>query len=52
MDEYDKLEKELKALFVTYADKFRTLQYLENEKQKYDRDEEERLEVRPLCALV
>lgn len=44
MDEYEKLEKELQVLYPQYADLFRTLSYLEAEKQKYDQQEEERMQ--------
>lgn len=44
MDEHEKLEKELQGYFAIYCEKFRTLQYLENQKQKFDEEEAERIQ--------
>ena len=42
MDEVDKLEKELQRYYEIYIDKYRNLDYLERELEKYNRHEEEK----------
>eukprot|EP00455_Lapot_gusevi_P052994 TRINITY_DN8177_c0_g1_i6.p1 TRINITY_DN8177_c0_g1~~TRINITY_DN8177_c0_g1_i6.p1 ORF type:complete len:237 (-),score=75.70 TRINITY_DN8177_c0_g1_i6:124-834(-) len=42
MEEYEMLEKELKVVYDTYIERFRNLQYLESELDKYHRSELEK----------
>lgn len=44
MDEYERLEVELKKLYNIYLERFRNVEYLENELEKYNREEQEKLE--------
>ncbi len=41
MDEYERLEEELQRLYGLYVDKFRNLDYLESELDKYTKKEDE-----------
>ena len=42
MDEVEKLEKELQRQYELYMEKYRNLDYLENELEQYHRNEEDR----------
>lgn len=46
MDEYEKIEEELKEQYELYMKKFRILSYLESQLESYHRLEQERFEVR------
>lgn len=46
MDEYEKIEEELKEQYEIYVRKFRTLCYLESQLEAFHRLEQERFEVR------
>lgn len=46
MDEYEKIEEELKGQYEIYVKKFRTLCYLESQLEAFHRQEQERFEVR------
>lgn len=46
LDEYEKLENELKEMYSVYVQKFRNLAYLEHVYNEYDRLEQERSLVR------
>ncbi|CAB4061312.1 CLUAP1 [Lepeophtheirus salmonis] len=50
MDEYEKLEKELKKLYEEYITKFRSLAYLEQQLEEYDRVEQEQMEERQIAT--
>jgi len=53
MDEYEKLEKDLERLYLIYVEKFRNLDYLENELDLYNqREEEKRLESERQLSLI
>lgn len=43
MEEYERLEQELASLQETYVNKYRNLDYLENELEAFNRIEEEKL---------
>lgn len=43
MEEYERLEQELAQLQETYVNKYRNLDYLENELEVYNKIEEEKL---------
>jgi len=45
MDEYEKLEEELQRLYVVYLEKFRNLDFLENQLDELNREELEKTEV-------
>lgn len=45
MDEYEKLEAELEAVYKTYIDKYRNVTYLEHQLEEYNRLEQERFDV-------
>jgi clusterin-associated protein 1 len=42
MDEYEKLEQELEKFYQVYIDKFRNLDYLENQLDVYNTKEQEK----------
>lgn len=44
MDEYEKLEQELEKFYQIYIDKFRNLDYLENQIDVYNQKEQEKRE--------
>jgi len=44
MDEYEKLEQELEKFYQIYIDKFRNLDYLENQIDVYNQKETEKRE--------
>jgi hypothetical protein len=44
MDEYELLKKELNELFLVYVEKSRNLQWLESQREIYNREEQEKLE--------
>ena len=44
MDEYEQLEKDLDKLYLIYVEKFRNLDHLENELDKYNKREEQKRE--------
>lgn len=46
MDEYEKIEEELKEQYEIYVEKFRIICYLESQLDEYHRLEQERFEVR------
>ena len=46
MDEFERLEEELKRLYADYIDKFRCLAFLEAEVEDYERTEETRMRER------
>ena len=46
MDEFERLEEELKKLYNDYIDKFRCLAFLEAEMEDYERTEETRMKER------
>ena len=50
MDEYEKLEAELKKLYEEYIVKFRCLSYLEQQLEEYERVEQERMEERQMAT--
>lgn len=50
MDEYEKLEEELKRLYEEYIIKFRCMTYLEQQIDEYERVEQERMEERQLAT--
>ena len=43
MDEYEALEKELQKLYTVYVEKYRNLDYLEHELDRYRKLEEEHI---------
>lgn len=43
MEEYERLEQELASLQETYVNKYRNLDYLENELEAFNKIEEEKL---------
>ncbi len=50
MDEYEKLEDELKKLYEEYIVKFRCMTYLEQQIDEHERIEQERMEERTLAT--
>jgi hypothetical protein len=44
MDEYELLKKELNELFLVYVEKSRNLQWLESQREIYNREEQEKLD--------
>merc|ERR1712178_315156 len=44
MDEFEKLEKELEKIYSVYIEKFRNVEYLEHELERYNQEEQEKLE--------
>lgn len=52
MDEYEKIEEELKEQYEMYVNKFRTLCYLEFQLEAFHRLEQERFEVRAVKLRV
>lgn len=52
MDEYEKIEEELKEQYEMYVKKFRTLCYLESQLEAFHRLEQERFEVRAVKLRV
>uniref|UniRef100_A0A7S0RGA7 Clusterin-associated protein 1 n=1 Tax=Pyramimonas obovata TaxID=1411642 RepID=A0A7S0RGA7_9CHLO len=44
MDEYEKLQADLQHLYLVYLERFRNLQFLENELENFDRVEQEKME--------
>ena len=44
MDEYLRLEKELERLYVIYLEKFRNLDYLEHQMDRYNQEDQARFE--------
>lgn len=50
MDEYEKLEDDLKKLYEQYIIKFRCMSYLEQQIEEHDRVEQERMEERHLAT--
>merc|ERR1712054_546372 len=44
MDEFEKLEKELEKYYSVYIEKFRNVEYLEHELERYNQEEQEKLE--------
>merc|ERR1719316_2163571 len=44
MDEYEQLEQELEKYYDQYVGRFRNLDYLEHELDRFNRDEEEKME--------
>lgn len=53
MDEFERLEEDLKKLYNEYIDKFRCLAFLEAEVEEYERNEEAKMkerQVRPDCS--
>ena len=49
MEEFEKLESELKRLYDVYNEKFRNLTYLEQIVDQYDRQQQVRVEVGIAC---
>jgi clusterin-associated protein 1 len=45
MDEYERLEVELQKQHAIYLERFRNMEYLENEWEQYERAEQEKYEV-------
>ena len=52
MDEFERLEEELKKLYTDYIDKFRCLAFLEAEMDDYERTEETRMKERQVRVLT
>jgi clusterin-associated protein 1 len=50
MDEYEKLEAELKKLYEDYIVKFRCLSYLEQQVEEFERLEHDRMEERKMAT--
>lgn len=44
MDEFEKLEKELEKYYGVYIEKYRNVEYLEHELERYNQEEQEKLE--------
>lgn len=44
MEEYERLERDMEKLYAVYLDKFRNLEYLEHELDKYNKEDEEKFE--------
>ena len=51
MDEFEKLEGDLKKLYEVYMEKFRNLTYLEQIVDAYDRQQQVKVEVKFLLCL-
>ena len=50
MDEYEKLEDELKKLYVEYIVKFRCMTHLEQQIEEYERVEQEKMKERTIAT--
>ena len=50
MDEYEKLEEELKKLYVEYIVKFRCMTHLEQQIEEYERVEQEKMKERTIAT--
>ena len=51
MDEFEKLEKDLRISYDEYVDKFRCLSYLEQQWQELDKNEQQELEERQVISF-
>lgn len=51
MDEYEKLEGDLKQQYETFVQKFISLSYLENQLEDYDRVEQEKIAEREVSGM-
>lgn len=43
MEEYERLEQELEGMYQIYVEKYRNIDYLEQELEKYNKIEEDKL---------
>ena len=52
MDEFEKLENDLRVSYDEYVDKFRCLSYLEQQWQELDKNEQQELEERQVISWM